>query len=85
MHVNELTLHQNKCCFITEVHLKQRILMHSSLTVHHMVSIDNDGVWREYLNGKVVNEYSGDTVPGTQEFDSSTILEKQTHNINWKK
>lgn len=59
--------------------------MHSSLTVHHMVSIDNDGVWREYLNGKVVNEYSGDTVPGTQEFDSSTIWEKQTHNINWKK
>lgn len=49
------------------------------------VSIDNDGVWREYLNGKVVNEYSGDTVPGTQEFDSSTIWEKQTHNINWKK
>ena len=43
------------------------------------------GVWREYLNGKVVNEYSGDTVPGTQEFDSSTIWEKQTHNINWKK
>lgn len=46
------------------------------------VSIDNDGVWREYLNGKVVNEYSGDTVPGTQEFDSSTIWEKQTHIIN---
>ncbi len=49
------------------------------------VSIDNDGVWREYVNGKVVNEYSGNTVPGTQEFDSSTTWEKQTYNINWQK
>ena len=49
------------------------------------VSIDNDGVWREYKNGNVVNEYSGDTVPGTQEFDSSTIWEKITQNINWQK
>ena len=49
------------------------------------VSIDNDGVWREYLNGKVVNEYSGDTVPGTEEFNSSTIWEKNTQNINWQK
>ena len=49
------------------------------------VSIDNDGIWREYKNGNVVNEYSGDTVPGTQEFDSSTIWEKITQNINWQK
>ena len=31
-----------------------------------------------FLNGKVVNEYSGDTVPGTEEFNSSTIWEKNT-------
>jgi RHS repeat-associated protein len=49
------------------------------------VSIDNNGVWREYLNGKVVNEYSGNTVPGTQEFEYSTTWEKKTNNINWQK
>ena len=49
------------------------------------VSIDNDGVWREYLNGKVVNEYSGNTVPGTQEFNSSTTWEKKPQQINWQK
>ena len=38
-----------------------------------------------FLNGKVVNEYSGDTVPGTEEFNSSTIWEKNTQNINWQK
>ena len=40
------------------------------------VSIDNHGVWREYRNGEVVNEYSGNTVPGTQEFNSSNFWEK---------
>ncbi len=49
------------------------------------VSIDNDGVWREYVNGQVVNEYSGNTVPGTREFNTSTTWEKTPQNISWQK
>ena len=49
------------------------------------VSIDNGGVWRESKNGDIVNEYSGNTVPGTNEFDSSTYLEKTSKNHNWQK
>ncbi len=49
------------------------------------VSIDNNGVWREYLNGEIVNEYSGNTVPGTQEFESSTFWEKIPQYQYWIK
>ena len=49
------------------------------------VSIDNNGVWREYLNGEIVNEYSGNTVPGTQEFNSSTFWEKIPQYQYWIK
>ncbi len=40
------------------------------------VFIDNGGVWREYINGKIVNEYSGNIVPGTNEFEKSTYWDK---------
>ena len=49
------------------------------------ISIDNCGVWREYLNGEVINEYPGNTLPGTQEFDSSTLLKKTSQDFYWQK
>ena len=49
------------------------------------VSIDNNGVWREYLNGEVINEYSGNIVPGTQEFDASTYINKTPPNHYWQR
>ena len=49
------------------------------------VSINNNGVWREYLNGEVVNEYSGNMLPGTQEFDSSAYWDKTPQNHYWLK
>lgn len=49
------------------------------------VSIDNNGIWREYINGEIVNEYSGNTVPGTQEFNSSNFWEKAPQYPYWQK
>jgi len=31
-------------------------------------TVDNNGVWREFINGEVVNEYPGNVTPGTENF-----------------
>ncbi|WP_217653248.1 hypothetical protein, partial [Xylanibacter ruminicola] len=43
------------------------------------------GVWREYLNGEVIKEYPGNTLPGTREFDYSTLLKKTSQDLYWQK
>ena len=40
------------------------------------VSIDNEGVWREFVNGEIVNEYPGNFMPGTVEFNNLNFWEK---------
>ena len=32
-----------------------------------------------------LNEYPGNTLPGTQEFDSSTLLKKTSQDFYWQK
>ena len=40
------------------------------------VYIDNEGVWREFVNGEIVNEYPGNFMPGTVEFNNLNFWEK---------
>ena len=48
-------------------------------------SIDNGKPWVEYTNGELTNEYNGNLLPGTEEFEVSTYWEKTDINrYNWK-
>ena len=48
-------------------------------------SIDNGKPWVEYTNGELTNEYNGNLLPGTEEFEVSTYWEKTDINrYYWK-
>jgi hypothetical protein len=49
-------------------------------------SIDNGKAWVEYTNGEISNEYNGNLLPGTEEFEESTYWEKTDINTcnYWK-
>lgn len=47
--------------------------------------IDNNKTWNEYINGKLGNQYSGDILPGTVEFETLNDWEKSVYDIDWKK
>ena len=47
--------------------------------------IDKNKTRNEYINGKLENQYSGDVLPGTVEFETLNDWEKSVYDIDWKK
>ena len=45
-------------------------------------AIDNDKTWNEFTNEEITNAYSGNTLPGTSEFEGLSIWEKQKTQFN---